>query len=67
MRFDEILGAIDKLPPADQQAIFEILERRRIADRRTEIAKDVAEARREFQAGECKPATAQEIVKELLS
>jgi ADP-dependent phosphofructokinase/glucokinase len=55
-QFNEVLEAIDKLGPEDQEALIEIVERRRIARRRAELAKDIEEARREFQAGSCVPA-----------
>jgi hypothetical protein len=67
MRFDEILTLIDTLPPADQEALLGILERRRIADRRAEITKEVVEAREEYRSGACRHEQAAEIMKDLLS
>jgi len=57
MRFDEILEAVDRLPLEDQETLIAILEKRRLAQRRESLAKDVAEARREFEVGPCPPQT----------
>jgi hypothetical protein len=67
MRFDEVLEAIDKLPPEDQETLLAIVERRRIAYRRAALANDIGEARREFPGGGCQPQTAQDIMKEIRS
>jgi ribosomal protein S4 len=67
MRFDEVLEAIDKLPPEDQDNLIAILERRRIAQRRAMLAKDVQEARQEFQGGSCEPKTPKDLMAEILS
>jgi hypothetical protein len=63
-RFDDILEAIGNLPLEDQDAIIAIIERRRIAQRRAELAKDIEDARREFDAGALRPATPDEIMKD---
>ena len=67
MRFDEVLEAIDKLPPEDQETLIAIVERRRIAERRAALAKDVHEARQEFQSSACQPRTPGDLMKEILS
>jgi len=66
-QFNEVLEAIDKLRPEDQEALIEIVERRRIARRRAELAKDIEEARREFQAGGCAPRKPTDLMQEILS
>ena len=67
LRFDEVLEEIGKLPPEDQETLIAIVERRRIAQRRAELAKDIQEARQEFQTGVCLPQTAKVLMKEILS
>jgi hypothetical protein len=67
LRFDEVLAAIDKLPPEDQESLIAILERRRIALRRAAAAKDVQEALQEFQRGACRPQNPADLAKEILS
>ena len=65
--FDEILDATDKLPLEDQQALLDILGRRIVERRRNSLAQEVRSARSEFRGGRCRPATADEIMKEILS
>ena len=50
-RFNDVLEAIEKLGPEDQEALIAIVKRRRIVQRRAELVKDIEEARREFQVG----------------
>jgi hypothetical protein len=66
-QFNEVLEAVEKLAPEDQEALIAILERRRIAQRRADLAKDIQEARREFQAGGSMPRKPAEIMQEILS
>jgi hypothetical protein len=66
-RFNEVLEAIEKLGPEDQEALIAILERRRIAQRRAELARDIQEARREFQAGSCLPSKPADVMREIVS
>ncbi len=67
MRFDEVLEAIEKLPPEAQDTLIAIVERRRLAQRRAALAKDIQEAHREFQDGACQPKTSKELLDEILS
>jgi len=64
-RFNELLEAIDKLAPEDQEALINIVERRRVAQRRAALAKDIEEARRDFQAGQCIPRTTKDLMREI--
>lgn len=65
--FGEVLEAIDKLSLEEQETLMDIVQRR-IAERsRTMLATEVQEARQEFAEGRCRPATADELVKEILS
>jgi hypothetical protein len=62
--FDEALEAAEQLD-ADAQAELVAILSHRLAERgRQRVAADIAQARREFAAGECKPMTAAEIVRE---
>ena len=65
--FDEILEATDKLPLEDQEALLDILGRRIAERRRSSLAQEVRNARSELRRGRCEPATADEIMKEILS
>lgn len=62
--FSDALAAAEQLDP-DAQAELVALLSRRLAERgREQVAAVVAEARREFTAGQCQPMTAAEIVHE---
>ncbi|MDI6756336.1 MAG: hypothetical protein QME78_18355 [Thermodesulfobacteriota bacterium] len=64
--FGEVLEAADQLSPEEKEALIGVLQRRLIDERREEIAQEIAAARREFQAGQCQPATPDELMKEIL-
>jgi len=67
VRFGEILEEADRLPLEDQETLIEVLKKRMRDRRRAELAKDIQEAQKEFQEGSCRPATADELVREILS
>ncbi len=62
----EGLEAAARLSPEDQEILMEVLRWRRSHRRREEIAREIAAARKEFQAGECRCATPDELRKEIL-
>ena len=65
--FDDVLEAAEQLD-ADAQAELVAVLGRRLAERgRAHVAASVAQARREFAAGECRAMTAAEIVRETLT
>ena len=64
--FGELLEAADRLTLEDQEALVEVLQRRLIEHRRAALAREIEEVRREFQAGGCRPVTAQELMDEIL-
>ncbi len=65
--FADILEAAEQLD-ADAQAELVAILSRRLAERgRERVAATVAQARREFAAGQCQPLTAAEIVREAQS
>ena len=65
--FGEILEAADKLPIADQESLRDILSKRIIDRRRDELSQEIREARKEYETGQCKPVTPNELMNELLS
>jgi hypothetical protein len=67
MPFGEVLEAADKLPLEDQEELLEVLHRRIVERRREELAKDIDQAQREFQAGQCLPRTPAELMDEIVS
>ena len=65
--FGEVLEAADKLTLEEQESLIDILHRRMIERRRAELKQDIENARKEFHEGHCKPATPNEIMKEISS
>jgi len=65
MPFGEVLEAADQLSPEEQQALIAILHRRLAQAGRRLLAVEVQEARREFAEGRCKPATPDELMREI--
>jgi hypothetical protein len=65
--FAEILEAAGRLTLPEQEELVEILRRRMIDERRAELARDIQEAEREYQAGGCRPVSPSELIKEVLS
>jgi hypothetical protein len=65
--FADVLDAAEQLDVDAQVELVAIL-RRRLAERgRERVAATVAQARREFAAGQCQPMTAAELVREAQS
>jgi hypothetical protein len=67
MSFSEILEAADQLSVDEQTTLIEVLRHRVTDRRREEIAREIQEARREFQAGQCEPKTSADLLKDNLS
>jgi hypothetical protein len=64
--FAKVLDSADHLSLAEQEALLETLGRRVAEQRRAELIATVKEARAEFAAGACKPATPATILKKIL-
>ena len=67
MRFAEVLDAADQLSLDEQADLVDVLNRRIVERRRDQLAEEIQQARREYAAGQCKPATPDQIFKDLLS
>ena len=65
--FNDVLESFDKLSLDEQETLTEVIHRRLIERRRSELAKEIQNAQREFKEGSCQPATPSDIVKEILS
>ena len=61
--FSAALDAIEQLDEEAQAELVEVLSRRLAERGRERVAAAVAQARREFAAGQCQPMTAVEIVR----
>ncbi len=64
--FAEVLEAADHLSQDEQEELIAILRRRLAQAERQRIIADVQEARRDFAAGRCSPATPEEIMREIM-
>ncbi len=65
--FADVLDAAEQLDVAAQAELVAILSRRLAERGRERVAATVAQARREFAAGQCQPMTAAEVVREAQS
>jgi len=65
--FADVLDAAEQLDVAAQAELVAVLSRRLAERGRERVAATVAQARREFAAGQCQPMTAGEIVREAQS
>jgi len=65
--FADVLDAAEQLDVAAQAELVAVLSRRLAERGREGVLGSVEEARREFAAGGCQPATAGEVVREALS
>lgn len=66
LAFGEVLEVVDELSLEEQETLIEVVRRRIIERRREELAKEIEEAQKEFQAGHCRPVTPDELVAEIL-
>jgi hypothetical protein len=63
-RFQEVIEAVETLPPDDQELLIEIVRRRLIGQRRAELAAEIAEARRAYQRGEVRRGSVADLMEE---
>lgn len=64
--FNEVVEAADGLSPEEQVELVAILQRRLAEAGRRRVAAEVAEARREFAAGNCAAMSPPELIQEML-
>ena len=65
--FHIVVDAADRLAADEQETLIELLNRRLANRRRAELTMDVQEAQREFESAALRPATPDDIMKEILS
>ncbi len=66
-RFHVVVDAADRLTLEEQETLIAVLNRRLADHRRAELAADIREALREYERAALRPATPDEIMKEILS
>ena len=62
---DEALETVMQLPPEQQEMLIEIMRHRQIERRRQEIAEDAQQSLSAYRAGEYKPQSAVQVIREL--
>jgi hypothetical protein len=67
MRFGEILEATDQLSLEEQTDLVDVLRRRVVERRRVVLTQEIQQARREFDAGQGRVLSPDDILKEILS
>ncbi len=64
--FGDVLEAADRLSQDEQEELIAIIQRRLAQAARQRLVADVQEAREEFAAGRCLPASPEEMMREIL-
>jgi hypothetical protein len=67
MPFGEVLEAVDRLTPEEQEALAAIIHRRLAERGRKQLPEEIRRARQEFAEGGCRPATVDELMSEILA
>jgi hypothetical protein len=63
--FQVALETVEELTPEDQEMLVEIVRRRLIEQRRTELAQDIAAAREAYRRGDVRRGTVDDLMAEL--
>ena len=66
MTFQKIIESIETLPVEDQDYLFDLIRRRRISQRRTEILAKAQEAMQAVKDGTAKRGSVQDLIADLL-
>ena len=65
--YGQVLDSIEALPDEQQESLVELVQKRIAERRRAALVKSVLEARKEFKAGKCRPASPAEIMRKVLA
>ena len=65
VRFADLIEMIDRLPLEQREHLLEVARKRIADDRRRRISASIRSARREHARGRTKPATADELMREI--
>ena len=65
--FADAVEAAGQLPDDDQRALIDLLQRRLADAGRRRLVAEVQEARVQFAGGQCRPATPDDILRDVLS
>ena len=64
--FGEVLEATERLSLEEKEALLEVLQHRTVEERRGQIKREIAAARREHAAGKAKRVSADDLMGEIL-
>ncbi|MGJ3251627.1 MAG: hypothetical protein ACFE0J_10915 [Elainellaceae cyanobacterium] len=64
-KLDQVLDSIEMLPLEDQEVLVELIQRRLVERRREEIAKHIAQAQADYEAGKVFRGTVEDAIAEL--
>jgi hypothetical protein len=64
-KLDQVLESIEMLPIEDQEMLVELMQRRLVERRREEIAKHIAQAQADYEAGKVFRGTVEDAIAEL--
>ncbi len=63
--FQKVVESVESLPSNDQWLLIELVRKRLVQQKRTELLSDVAEARQAYQMGDVRRGTVGDLMKEL--
>lgn len=66
MKMQELINSIEQLSIEDQDYLFELIRKRRIEQRRLEIAANAEMLKQEFKQGSAKRGTVEDLIADLL-
>ncbi|MDJ1183046.1 hypothetical protein [Roseofilum casamattae] len=66
MKLQEIIDSIEQLTVEDQEYLFELIRKRRIEQRRLEIAANAQKLKQEYRQGIAKQGTVEDLIADLL-
>jgi hypothetical protein len=65
--FADVLDAAGSLPVDEREELVELLHKRTIEERRTELSKDIKNARADYKNRKYSAASVKDIIKEILA
>ncbi|MBM4326862.1 MAG: hypothetical protein FJ118_06820 [Deltaproteobacteria bacterium] len=65
--FGEVLDAVGKLSPDEQETLLVIVRHRLAEQRRKRLLQDIQEATEDFAQGRCDPTTVEDLMKDIHS
>ena len=66
VRFADLVEMVDRLPLDQRESLLDVIRKRIADDERRRVASSIRSARREHSRGRTKPATPDELMREIL-